>query len=167
MQIETHKVVTLNYTLTDDDGNVIDQSNDGSFVYLHGANNIIPGLENALSGKQAGDTLDVSVAPQEAYGERDDAKQQSVPRDMFPQDTDIEPGMQFHAQGPGGETLVVTVAKVEDDSITVDGNHLGTLRPGDALRVAAAGERITMLHPPGHDYYEVLRKKLRWSEHPS
>ena len=123
MQIETHKVVTLNYTLTDNDGNVIDQSNDASFVYLHGANNIIPGLENALSGKQAGDTLDVSVAPQEAYGERDDAKQQSVPRDMFPQDTDIEPGMQFHAQGPGGETLVVTVARVEDDSITVDGNH--------------------------------------------
>jgi FKBP-type peptidyl-prolyl cis-trans isomerase SlyD len=123
MQIETHKVVTLNYTLTDNDGNVIDQSNDGSFVYLHGANNIIPGLENALSGKQAGDTLDVSVAPQEAYGERDDAKQQSVPRDMFPQDTDIEPGMQFHAQGPSGETLVVTVAKVEDDSVTVDGNH--------------------------------------------
>ena len=123
MQIETHKVVTLNYTLTDNDGNVIDQSSDGSFAYLHGANNIIPGLENALSGKQAGDTLDVSVAPQEAYGERDDAKQQSVPRDMFPQDTDIEPGMQFHAQGPSGETLVVTVAKVEDDSITVDGNH--------------------------------------------
>ena len=55
MQIETHKVVTLNYTLTDNDGNVIDQSSDGSFAYLHGANNIIPGLENALSGKQAGD----------------------------------------------------------------------------------------------------------------
>ena len=46
--------------------------------------------------------------------------------------------------------------------VTVDGNHLGTLRPGDALRVAAAGERITMLHPPGHDFYGILRSKLFW-----
>jgi NAD+ kinase len=44
----------------------------------------------------------------------------------------------------------------------VDGNHLGTLRPGDALRVAAAGKRITMLHPPGHDFYSILRSKLFW-----
>ena len=123
MQIQAHKVVTLNYTLTDDDGNVIDQSNDGSFVYLHGANNIIPGLESALDGKQAGDALDVKVEPADRYGERDAAKTQEVPRNMFPEDTDIEPGMQFHAQGPNGEVLVVTVAKVEGDTITVDGNH--------------------------------------------
>ncbi|MCO6413960.1 MAG: peptidylprolyl isomerase [Thiogranum sp.] len=123
MHIEAHKVVTLNYTLTDNDGNIIDQSNDGSFVYLHGASNIIPGLENALQGKQAGDALDVSVAPEEGYGERDASKTQAVPREMFPEDTDIEPGMQFHAQGPNGEMLVVTIAKVENDTITVDGNH--------------------------------------------
>ena len=55
MQIESSKVVTLNYTLTDNDGNVIDKSNDGTFAYLHGANNIIPGLENALAGKTIGD----------------------------------------------------------------------------------------------------------------
>ena len=55
MQIQTQKVVTLNYTLTDGDGNIIDQSSDGSFAYLHGASNIIPGLEDALTGKQAGD----------------------------------------------------------------------------------------------------------------
>jgi FKBP-type peptidyl-prolyl cis-trans isomerase SlyD len=73
MQIEARKVVTLNYTLTDEDGNVIDQSSDASFAYLHGANNIIPGLENALEGKAAGDALNVSVAPAEGYGERDPA----------------------------------------------------------------------------------------------
>lgn len=123
MQIDTHKVVTLNYTLTDSDGNVIDQSNDGSFAYLHGANNIIPGLENALAGKKAGDNLDVSVPPAEGYGERDNGKTQDVPRDMFPQDTDIEPGMQFHAQGPNGESIVVTVTAVSEDTVTVDGNH--------------------------------------------
>jgi FKBP-type peptidyl-prolyl cis-trans isomerase SlyD len=123
MRIEAQKVVTLNYTLTDNDGNVIDQSSNGSFVYLHGANNIIPGLENALEGKAAGDELKVSVEPAEAYGERDASKQQQVPREMFPQDVDIEPGMQFQAQGPNGESIVVTVAKVEDDNIIVDGNH--------------------------------------------
>ncbi|MGD2073771.1 MAG: peptidylprolyl isomerase [Gammaproteobacteria bacterium] len=123
MQIEARKVVTLNYTLTDNDGNVIDQSKDGSFAYLHGANNIIPGLENALDGKKPGDSLDVAVSPQEAYGERDESKKQDVPRDMFPSETEIEPGMQFHAQGPNGETLVVTVDRVAGDSVTVDGNH--------------------------------------------
>ena len=123
MQIEAQKVVTLNYTLTDSDGNIIDQSNDGSFVYLHGASNIIPGLENALQGKKAGDALDVSVAPEEGYGERDAGKTQEVPRNMFPEDSEIEAGMQFHAQGPNGETLVVTVEKVEGDTVTVDGNH--------------------------------------------
>ena len=123
MQIEQNKVVTLNYTLTDNDGNVIDQSNDGSFAYLHGANNIIPGLENALTGKTAGEKMDVAVEPADGYGERDAEKTQTVPRNMFPEDAEIETGMQFHAQGPGGETLVVTVVKFEDDTVTVDGNH--------------------------------------------
>ncbi len=123
MQIEAQKVVTLNYTLTDSSGKVIDQSNDGSFAYLHGASNIIPGLENALAGKTSGDALNVSVEPAEGYGERDPAKTQSVPREMFPEDAEIEVGMQFHAQGPNGETLVVTVVSVEGETVTVDGNH--------------------------------------------
>ncbi|MGD8843081.1 MAG: peptidylprolyl isomerase [Gammaproteobacteria bacterium] len=123
MQIAARKVVTLNYTLTDDDGNVIDQSKDSSFAYLHGANNIIPGLENALAGKSVGDSLSVSIEPSQGYGVRDPSKTQAVPRNMFPADTDIEVGMQFHAQGPNGEMVVVTVAAVEADTITVDGNH--------------------------------------------
>ena len=123
MQIESPKVVTLNYTLTDDQGAVIDQSEDGSFVYIHGANSIIPGLENALSGKKAGDELSVSVAPEDAYGERSDAMLQQVPKSMFEDQSQVEVGMQFHAQGPNGETLVVTVTEVSDDNVTIDGNH--------------------------------------------
>jgi FKBP-type peptidyl-prolyl cis-trans isomerase SlyD len=123
MHIEARRVVTLNYTLTDNDGNVIDQSKDGSFAYLHGANNIIPGLENALSGKKPGDALDVAVPPQDAYGERDESKKQDVPREMFPAGAEIEPGMQFQAQGPNGEMLVVTVDKIAGENVTVDGNH--------------------------------------------
>lgn len=123
MQIENQKVVILNYTLTNKEGSVIDESRDGTFAYLHGANNIIPGLENALTGKSAGDSMNVSVDPEQGYGARDHSKTQQVSRDMFPEDADIEVGMQFHAQGPGGETLVVTVADIQDGTITVDGNH--------------------------------------------
>jgi FKBP-type peptidyl-prolyl cis-trans isomerase 2 len=68
MQIENKRVISLTYTLKDNDDNVIDQSNDGSFCYLHGASNIIPGLENALAGKAAGDELSVSIPPEEGYG---------------------------------------------------------------------------------------------------
>ncbi len=123
MQIENEKVVTLHYKLTDDKGEVIDQSNDGSFAYLHGAKNIIPGLEDALTGKNAGDKFDVTIAPEQGYGERNDAMLQEVPKEMFESGADIQVGTQFHAQGPNGETLVVTVVEVKDDKVVVDGNH--------------------------------------------
>ena len=123
MKIAEKHVVTLNYTLKDNDDNIIDQSEDGSFYYLHGASNIIPGLENALTGKSSGDALPVSVAPEEGYGPRDDAMIQEVPRDAFPPEPEIEPGMQFNAEGPDGQAVMVTIAKVEDGTITVDGNH--------------------------------------------
>ncbi len=123
MQIAEHKVVTLNYTLKDNDGTLIDEAHDGSFVYLHGVNSIIPGLENALTGKASGDKMSVSIAPEEAYGVRDDARIESVPREMFPADAEIEQGMQFHAEGPNGQAIMVTVVAVEADTVKIDGNH--------------------------------------------
>ena len=123
MHIENNRVVSLAYTLRDNDDNIIDQSDDGSFLYLHGASNIIPGLENALTGKTKGDELAVSVAPEEGYGERDQERIQDVPRDMFPPEQELEAGMQFHAQSPDGHAVMVTIANIEGDTITVDGNH--------------------------------------------
>lgn len=123
MQIADKMVVTIDYTLKDDEGTVLDSSNEGNFAYLHGAHNIIPGLENALTGKSAGDEVEVSVSPAEGYGERNDSMIQAVPRDMFDSEQEIQVGMQFHAQSPEGEMIVVTVTDVEDDNITVDGNH--------------------------------------------
>lgn len=123
MQVATHKVVIIDYTLTDDQGNVIDSSKGGEpMAYIQGMNNIIPGLENALAGKQAGDSLQVSVAPDEGYGERNDAMQQEVPREMFDGADEIQVGMQFHASN-GDDMHVVTVVGVTDTHITVDGNH--------------------------------------------
>ncbi|NJN47521.1 MAG: peptidylprolyl isomerase [Candidatus Competibacteraceae bacterium] len=123
MQISAKKVVTINYTLTDDAGNVIDKSDSDDFAYLHGAGNILPGLEDALTTKSSGDEVAVSLTAEEGYGSRDETKVQPVPRNMFPPDVDIQSGMQFRAQGSDGQPLLVTVANVEGDQVTVDGNH--------------------------------------------
>lgn len=124
VQIADQKVVTLDYTLKDDEGTLIDSSEGrGDFVYLHGARNIVPGLENALTGKVAGDAVSVAVGPTEGYGERDDNLQQAVPKEMFEAEADLSVGMQFHAQSPEGEMMVVTVVGVEGDEVVVDGNH--------------------------------------------
>jgi len=123
MQISDSKVVTLNYTLKDDDGNIIDQSHDAQFAYLHGAQNIIPGLENALTDKTKGDKVSVRIDPKDGYGERNDSMIQNVDRGMFDVEDELQVGQQFHAQGPDGQMLTVTVAQIEGDEVTVDGNH--------------------------------------------
>lgn len=123
MQITINKVVTIDYTLTDDEGDILDQSDDGQFAYLHGASNIIPGLEQALEGKASGDSLTVRVPPEMAYGVWDEELSQTVPANMFQTDEPIEPGMQFRAQSADGSTMVVTVTEVEGDKVTIDGNH--------------------------------------------
>lgn len=123
MQIAENRVITLNYTLKDNEGNIIDSADDGSFAYLHGAANIIPGLEHALLGKSAGDELSVTVEPAQGYGERNDSMTQVVPRKMFETDDEIQVGMQFHAESPDGQPMAVTVIKVDDDEVTIDGNH--------------------------------------------
>jgi FKBP-type peptidyl-prolyl cis-trans isomerase SlyD len=123
MQIESNSVVTLHYTLKDNDGNIIDQSDDGSFLYLHGAMNIIPGLENALTGKSAGDEVSVTVSPEEGYGVKDPERIQEVPKEMFENSDEIAVGTQFHAQSPDGGAIVVTVTEVKEDVVVIDGNH--------------------------------------------
>ncbi len=124
MQIAKNKVVTIDYTLKDDDGNVIDSSdNREALSYFHGGRNIIPGLENALEGKVAGDTWAGTIAPEEGYGERDDTKVQAVSRDVFPSEAEVSVGAQFHASGPNGEPFTVTVMDVQDEQVVVDGNH--------------------------------------------
>lgn len=120
--IKDDVVVKFNYTLTDDEGNVIDQSNGQPLAYLHGAANIIPGLEKALTGKTVGDKLTVNVPAAEAYGEYYAEMVQEVPREMFQGVDNIEAGMQFQAQAEDG-IQIVTVKAVQDDVIIIDGNH--------------------------------------------
>jgi FKBP-type peptidyl-prolyl cis-trans isomerase SlyD len=123
MQIAERCVAMFHYTLTNDAGEVLDSSQGREpLAYLHGAGNIVPGLETALAGRSAGDSFAVDVAPEDGYGTRHDELVQQVPRDAFRGVGQVEPGMQFQAQTPQG-ALSVTVTKVEDDTVTVDGNH--------------------------------------------
>ena len=124
MNISDKCVVTFHYTLTNSDGEELDTSvGRDPMKYLHGASNIVPGLEKELKGKSAGDTLKVEVHPDEGYGQVDPKLIQKAPRSAFDGSPEIKPGMQFQAQGPGGEVQMITVKEITDDEITIDGNH--------------------------------------------
>lgn len=115
--------VLFNYTLKDEEGNVIDQSPEGQpLAYLHGHANIIPGLEAQLEGKSAGERVHAVVAPADGYGEYHEQAVQEIPRDNFQGVEDIQPGMQFQSQS-GDQVMLVTVKDVTDDMVTVDANH--------------------------------------------
>jgi FKBP-type peptidyl-prolyl cis-trans isomerase SlyD len=124
MTIKENSAVSFHYTLTDDAGQQIDSSaGQDPLAYLHGAGNIIPGLENALEGKAVGDQLNVSVSAEEGYGPVQQELIQDVPRSAFQGVESIEIGMQFEAQTGQGGAVPVTVTAVTEETVTVDGNH--------------------------------------------
>lgn len=123
MQIGERTVATFHYTLTDAAGKVIDSSDGRApLSYLHGAGNIVPGLEKEMSGKQQGDVFNVVVAPEEGYGMPNSMMIQVVPREAFQGVDTLEVGMEFQAQTPQGP-MSVAIAKIDGDEVTVDGNH--------------------------------------------
>ncbi|MDQ7072921.1 MAG: peptidylprolyl isomerase [Gammaproteobacteria bacterium] len=123
MKIEENSVVLIDYTLKDNDGELIDSSEGaGPLAYLQGAGNIIPGLEEALLGKEAGDEVQASIEPKDAYGEYVDEMKQDVPKELFGGIDKIEVGMQFQSETDAGPVMV-TVVEMGEDMITVDGNH--------------------------------------------
>ena len=124
MTIGQHKVVSIHYSVADaSSGEVIDSSSDGDpLVYLHGAQNIIPGLEQALEGKVVDDAFTVTIPPAEAYGEYSEDRVQQVPIEAFAEMGDIEPGMMVSAQsGEGRINLMIT--EIGEEQVTVDANH--------------------------------------------
>lgn len=123
MRVGKNTVVTVQYTLKDDDGDVIDSSRGGEpLTYLHGEGMILLGLEAALDGKALGDSLQVSLAAGQAYGERDPELMHVASRSQFGGVEHVEVGMRFRADR-GGESMVMTVVAVEQNQITLDGNH--------------------------------------------
>jgi FKBP-type peptidyl-prolyl cis-trans isomerase SlyD len=123
MAIEKDKIVSIDYTLKGNQGQVLDSSQGRQpLEYLHGAGNIIPGLEQALEGKDAGEEVNVTIQPEQAYGTRDERLVQQVPRSAFQGAPNLQPGMQFQANTNMGPRLL-TILDVNPEQVTVDANH--------------------------------------------
>ena len=123
MTIKENDVVSMHYTLTDEEGKVIDSSaGQEALNFLQGHGNIIPGLEKHMLGKQIGEKFKAVVEPSEAYGEVYQELIQEVPLSAFEGIEDIQVGMRFHAETAQGP-VPVTITKLENDTATVDGNH--------------------------------------------
>ncbi|MAD03090.1 peptidylprolyl isomerase [Pseudoalteromonas shioyasakiensis] len=122
MIVAANKVVKMHYSVLDNNKNTIDNSFDGEpLVFIVGTGYLIPGLENALLGKEAGDTFSVTVEPEQGYGERHDDLMQAVPKSMF-EGMEIEVGMQFRATTDAGDQSVMII-EIQDEDVIVDGNH--------------------------------------------
>jgi FKBP-type peptidyl-prolyl cis-trans isomerase SlyD len=124
MAIGANKVVTLNYQLSDDKGNIIQTTiNGGPFVYLSGNNQILPKLEEAIDGMIIGGKKNIGLNSTEAYGDYDEKAVQHVKRQEFPEDANLEEGMEFMAQTPDGKPVPFVIKEVKDEDITIDFNH--------------------------------------------
>lgn len=122
--IQDKLVVGVSYILKNDSGETLDQtSGSDPFFYLHGASNIVPGLEEELVGLKVGDKKTVKVAPEKGYGEINDQLKVKVGKESFPEGTEIQPGMQFAADVGTGQPLPFTVEKVAGEEVFLDGNH--------------------------------------------
>lgn len=122
--IGANKVVSFHYTLKDSKGKQLESSVGADpMMYLHGAENIVPGLERQMEGKAVGAKFDAKIAPEDGYGVRDERAAQSVPRNSFPADIDIEVGAQFTAEAPDGSIMPVWVTGVDKDNVQIDRNH--------------------------------------------
>jgi FKBP-type peptidyl-prolyl cis-trans isomerase SlyD len=155
--IAADQVVGIHYTLKNASGDVLDSSSgDEPMYYLHGHDNIVPGLERKLSGRNVGDKLEVTVQPADGYGERDPRGAQRVPREAFPPGTPLEAGAQLAMRDPSGEVVPFWIAKLESDMVHVDLNHplAGQVLHFDVEVVsvrAATPEELQHGHPHGPD----------------
>jgi FKBP-type peptidyl-prolyl cis-trans isomerase SlyD len=123
MAIAQDSVVTIHYTLKDDAGDIIDSSVEAEpLAYLHGHGNLVPGLERELEGKNVGDKINVTVQPQDGYGDYDKQLVQRVPRRALQGIANIRVGMRLQMQSPQGPRTVV-VTHLMGDMVTLDGNH--------------------------------------------
>lgn len=124
MQAKQDSVVSIHYVLRDTEGEIIDQSSDQQpLAYLHGHGNIVPGLEKAIEGHGEGEQVKTTIDPEEGYGPYREELVQKVGRDAFQGVDELAPGMSFRAESDAGP-MVVTVKEVEDEEVTVDGNHV-------------------------------------------
>lgn len=160
--IQNDTVVAMHYVLSDDQGQVIDESPQGQpLPYLHGHQNIVPGLEAALTGAAVGETKKVIVSPEEGYGVREDDLVLRVPRDQLPDEMLPEVGMTLEMETDGGHTVPVRVTEVTEADVKLDANHeLAGVTLHFEVRIesvrAASAEELAHGHvhgPEGHHHH--------------
>jgi FKBP-type peptidyl-prolyl cis-trans isomerase SlyD len=123
-RISAGSVVTMRYTMSLQDGTVVEQRGEATpFAYLHGAGNVVAGLERELHNRTAGDRFEVTVAPHLGFGELDPSMVRRVPRKEFPPEAKLTAGMRFRSQLDDGTLLPARVTAIDSDSVTVSFNH--------------------------------------------
>ncbi|MFO8102082.1 MAG: peptidylprolyl isomerase [Dehalococcoidia bacterium] len=123
MQIAVNRIATYEFKVTDETGEILDSSEEsGPYPYLHGNGHLIPGLESAMEGKSPGETFNVTVPPAQGYGVRDESLVQDIPRDRFAGMEMLYEGMMLEARYKD-ETRLMTIIRMDDENVTVDGNH--------------------------------------------
>ncbi len=156
-KISANTVVAFDYTLKDKGGNVLDSSSGREpLSYLHGAGNIIRGLEKELEGLACGDKKHVRVSPEEGYGVVHPALQIEVPRERFDFQGKIEKGMRFHVQNPDGSVMAFVVVEAGNEKVRLDGNHplagVELFFDVEIKEIRAATEKeLAQGHPDFHD----------------
>ncbi len=126
MAIENKKYVAFEYVLKDAEGELIETSEDyGTMAYIHGQEMLIPGLEEAMAGKNEGDSFKVTVEPEKGYGDWDEELVTRIPKDQFGEDAaELEPGMEVEIEDEeSGELYIMMVVDIDEDQVVVDGNH--------------------------------------------
>jgi FKBP-type peptidyl-prolyl cis-trans isomerase SlyD len=146
MPIAENQVVTLEYRVTNTEGQMVDEGR-APLVYLHGGKDLFPTLQAGLAGKDVGDDVSVHLTPAQAFGEYDDDLVVVEQRSSFP--AEIEPGMQFEGTVDGEQTQLFTITEIEDERVVLDGNHplagldlifsmkVSAVRPATAEEIAA------------------------------
>ena len=123
MEITDRTYVAIDYTLTLDSGETVDQTTDGNpFGFIVGSGQVIKGLDDAIRGKKQGEKMNLTIEPKDGYGETRADLVREIPRTNFPQEMEIEAGMPFQAQSPHGP-VQFTVKAVNNETVTADFNH--------------------------------------------
>ena len=124
LSVQNNMVVAIHYRLTNEAGEELDTSiGFDPLYYLHGAQNVVSGLENGLAGLSVGDKKVVEVPPADGYGEKISQEAVAIPRTNFPPNITIQKGMMFHAEGPDGQPVPLWVSGMSDTEVFVDTDH--------------------------------------------
>ncbi len=124
MSLELNKVISFNYVLKDEEGTVLDSTeNKTPLTFLSGSNQILPKLEEALDGMLIGGKKNVKIDAANAYGEYDEKAVQNLKKEQFPPEAKLEEGMRYVANSPDGGQIPFVITEVKEEDITADFNH--------------------------------------------